>query len=269
MEHYPRASIRYHPGTMSILAPTQRLAAWQPVVGVQGLVVLALIVVGWRGLSHSSPSLPPIEGRLQAMDVPESLAAVNWAIERVPMDGALLEADVLRVTSFLALTGHGAGLDVEDIHISKKPQSDIVGADTLEAVVDVEGHVFDLPIFLDGLHRQRVVGRLQSLAFEVQPGGAMRGQVRVHYHRPLLPDTEWIRERLAVAAPGADAATPVLERAALLARWRVFEQTGVARVENAIQARTRVARELPANLITLRQLGGRFVWDADEGLAIR
>jgi hypothetical protein len=31
----------------------------------------------------------------------------------------------------------------------------------------------------------------------------------------------------------------------------------------------RLARELPANLITLRRLGGRFVWDADEGLAIR
>jgi len=76
MEHYPRASIRYHPFTMSILAPTQRLAAWQPVVGVQGLVVLALIVVGWRGLSHSSPSLPPLEGRLQAMDVPERRANI-------------------------------------------------------------------------------------------------------------------------------------------------------------------------------------------------
>ena len=254
---------------LTSLARTQRVAAWPTLVGVQGLVVLALAVVGWRAVSRPAPTLPPIEGRLQAMDVPRSLAAVNWAIEQAESDAALMEDDVLRVTSFLALTADGAGLDVDDIRVTRKTQTDMVGLDTVEAAIELEGHVFDLPIFLEGVHRQRVVGRLQSLAFDVEPGGKMRGQARIHYHRPRVDDTTWVGERLAVAAPGSDAAVPVLERAAVLAGWKAFAHATVVRNEQSMQARTRAARELPANLITLRKFGGRFVWDADEGLAIR
>jgi hypothetical protein len=254
---------------VTTLARTQRVAAWPTLVGVQGLVVLSLAVVGWRFVSMAVPAPPPIEGRLQSLDVPRALAAVNWAVDQAESDSALMEEDVLRVTSFLALTADGAGLDVEDIRITKKTQSDLVGVDTVEAMVDVDGHVFDLPIFLAGIHRQRVVGRLQSLAFDVEPGGHMRGQARIHYHRPRVNDTAWVSERLALAAPGADAAAPVLERAAVLAGWKAFAHSNVARAETAMQARTRVARELPANLITLRKFGGRFVWDADEGIAMR
>jgi hypothetical protein len=61
----------------------------------------------------------------------------------------------------------------------------------------------------------------------------------------------------------------VLERAATLAAWRAFSSSQPGRAERARDARSRAAKELPANLIELQSSGGRFVWDADEGLAIR
>lgn len=244
--------------------------AWPTLLGIQALVMLSL---GWM-LADSSTErtveVSDLERRLVALDIPSATSAVDHALGEVETDAALTDGDVLRVTSFLALAGQASGLDVVDIRIEaleEKAQGGNVAV--VEAVIDITGDLYDLPIFVDGAHRQRAVGALQSLAFDVSPGGSAKGQVRFRYHRPDFKDTSWIGPHLRLAAPGAAAATPVLEKASLLVSWKAYAQSEEQRNRRAMVSRARAARELPPNLVTLRQTGGRFVWDADAGIAIR
>jgi hypothetical protein len=239
-------------------------------LGVHAVVMLALGVTVWRNIDHNAVDIPPIEKRLLALDIPKAEAAVDYALDKAENKTAFTKSDVVGVTSFLALSAQGSGLRVDNISIETlaAPHGS-VGVDVVEAVIDLSGDLYDLPIFVDGVHRQRALGSLQSLAFDVKSGGAARGQVRIRYHRPVMPDTSWIGARLSLAAPGAATATPVLEKASTLASWKRFNASDAGRVEHAMSARARAARELPPNLVTLRQTGGRFVWDADAGIAIR
>lgn len=254
---------------MSTIAREQRTAAWPTLLGVQGLVLLTLGLLGWQVQDTATVQPAQVQSRLEALDLATASAAVEAAIAEARDDAALTEDDALRVSSFLSLTASGADLQVSDVRLVPLERQDVRGVQIVAAVLDISGHLYDLPIFLDGAHRQRTMGRLQSMAFDVQPGGTMQGQVRLHYYRPRPMDTSWIAARLAIAAPGAADLTPVLERAASLAAWRAFSSSQSGRAERARHARSRAALELPANLIELQSSGGRFVWDADEGIAIR
>ena len=238
-------------------------------MGVQALIVGSLT---WMALSTATPSQPVVtdlEQRLLALDIPTATAAVERSLSEVENPTALRDTDVLRVTSFLALAG--AGLLVEDIQIEVSPgaQQADAGVEIVEAIIDIRGDLYDLPIFVDGAHRQRAVGALQSLAFDVQPGGKAHGRVRFRYYRPLFKDTAWIEPWLATSTAGVSAATDVLVSASQLQSWREFNERGQERHRHAMSARARAARELPPNLVDLRATGGRFVWDADAGIAIR
>ena len=240
-------------------------------MGVQALIVGTL---AWMALSTTTPSEPAItdlEQRLLALDIPTATAAVERSLSEVENPTALRDTDVLRVTSFLALAGSGAGLLVEDIQIEVVPGAHRVdaGVEVVEAIIDIRGDLYDLPIFVDGAHRQRAVGALQSLAFDVQPGGEAHGRVRFRYYRPSFQDTAWIGAWLATSTAGAAAATDVLVSASELQSWRAFNERGQERHRHAMTARARAARELPPDLVDLRSTGGRFVWDADAGIAIR
>ncbi len=244
--------------------------AWPTLLGIQALVILSL---GWMfssSYTERTVEVSDLERRLLALDIPAATVAVDYALNDVKTDAALTDADVLRVTSFLALAGQASGLKVEDIRIEaldETPQHQ--GVQVVEAIIDIKGDLYDLPIFVDGAHRQRAVGALQSLAFDVDPGGAAKGQVRFRYHRPAFQDISWIAPHLMLSAPGAASAAGVLEKASSLTSWKAYNLSEEQRNRRAMVSRARAARELPPNLVTLRQTGGRFVWDADAGIAIR
>ncbi len=244
--------------------------AWPALLGVQGLVVLALGVMGIQADEQREIRVSELEQRLVELNIPDADNAVEYALRGVQTDAALTDGDVLRVTSFLALAGQAAGLTVEDIRIEALYDASIdEDVEVVEAVIDITGDLYDLPIFVDGAHRQRAVGALQSLAFDVQPGGMAKGQVRFRYHRPAFDDVDWIAPHLRLAAPGAASASVVLEKASTLLSWKQYRVSDEQRNRRAMASRARAARELPPNLVTLRQSGGRFVWDADAGIAIR
>lgn len=244
--------------------------AWPTILGVQGLVVVALGVMTMGHVVEPETQVTEVERRLLAVDLPRASASISAMLVTERSETALEDVDVLRVTSFLALAGQAAGLNVEDIVIEPVAGADApVGVEVVEAVIDLSGDLYDLPIFVDGAHRQRAMGALQSLAFDVKPGGKAKGRVRFRYHRPMFWDTDWIGPRLQLAAPGVASATPLLENAAELIAWRDFNDSDAVRTDRAMKARSRAARELPPNLVDLRSVGGRFVWDADAGIAIR
>ncbi len=244
------------------------IPAWPTILGVQGLILLALGGSLLASTAEREIEITDVERRLLAIDVPRVEAALGASLDQEIRETALKDTDVLRVTSFLALAGQAAGLSVDDVRI-EPVEGGPAGAEAVEAVIDLSGDLYDLPIFVDGAHRQRAMGALQTLAFDVKPGGKAQGRVRFRYHRPLFWDTEWIGPRLALAAPGVASATPVLESAASLIAWREFNAGEANRNATAMRARARAARELPPNLVDLRASGGRFVWDAEAGIAIR
>ena len=237
-------------------------------MGVQGLVILGLGASFFAATSVRDVEITDVERRLLAIDVPRVDAALSASLDAEVRETAREDGDVLRVTSFLALAGQAAGLSVDDVRI-EPVEGGPHGAEAVEAVIDLSGDLYDLPIFVDGAHRQQAMGALQTLAFDVQPGGRAQGRVRFRYHRPLFWDTDWIGPRLALAAPGVASAAPVLESAASLIAWRDFNAGEEVRNTTAMKARARAARELPPNLVDLRARGGRFVWDAEAGIAIR
>jgi hypothetical protein len=239
-------------------------------MGVQALIIGALTVMFLGASAERDVRVTEMDRRLLALDVPRASHAVEGALQAAQNPVALRDSDVLRVTSFLALAGSGAGLRVNDIQIEVIPEAQSQpGVEVVEAIIDIKGDLYDLPIFVDGAHRQRALGALQSLAFDVKAGGEAQGRVRFRYHRPMFQDTDWIGPHLATATPGASAATEVLIAASELRSWRIFNEQGDARNSLAMSARARAARELPPNLVHLRKAGGRFVWDADAGIAIR
>ncbi len=244
--------------------------AWPTILGIQGIVLLSLAWVTVGQMGEPEVKVTEVERRLLAIDIPRASSSVSALLTAERSETALEDLDVLRVTSFLALAGQAAGLKVDDIVIEPVPGVDApIGVEVVEAVIDLSGDLYDLPIFVDGAHRQRAMGALQSLAFDVRPGGRAQGRVRFRYHRPMFWDTDWIGPRLQLAAPGVATATPLLEDAADLIAWREFNASDATRTDRAMRARARAARELPPNLVDLRSTGGRFVWDADAGIAIR
>ena len=248
--------------------PRAGIPAWPTILGVQGLVILALSVSFFAATAEREVEITDVERRLLAIDVPRAGAVLSASLSAEVRETALEDSDVLRVTSFLALAGQAAGLSVDDVRIEPVAGGPH-GAEAVEAVIDLSGDLYDLPIFVDGAHRQRAMGALQTLAFDVKPGGQAQGRVRFRYHRPIFWNTEWIGPRLALAAPGVASAAPILESAASLIAWREFNAGEEARNSSAMSARARAARELPPNLVDLRARGGRFVWDAEAGIAIR
>jgi hypothetical protein len=253
-----------------ILKPQTGSPAWPMLLGVQALILAALGLMVFGSNTPRDIGVSALEKRLLALDIPRATAAIDGAVASAVNPTALKDSDVLRVTSFLALAGSAAGLHVDDIRIEvvEDPTAP-AEVEVVEALIDVTGDLYDLPIFVDGAHRQRAVGSLQALAFDVKAGGSTQGSVRFRYHRPVFSDTDWIAPHLAVAAPGAAAATDVLISAAELQAWRGFNETNQERRDRANSSRARVARELPPNLVDLRATGGRFIWDADAGIEIR
>ncbi len=131
------------------------------------------------------------------------------------------------------------------------------------STLSLAGDPYNLPIFLDGLHRQRALNHVVSL--EGRGGLIGQFQVRVRYYRPAAPDTGWVAPRLAAEEPEHAAAAALLEQAAWLSVWRRFQWEERGLVERAGRIRARVSRELAAPLITVRAGGGSLYWDAEQG----
>ncbi|MDP6934567.1 MAG: hypothetical protein QGG40_16710 [Myxococcota bacterium] len=242
------------------------IPAW-PVLAAVQVVALATLGGIWWGL-ESRPIAPPapLEQRLLDMDVPHALMAIEAELEEARNPMALRREEQGRVASFLSLAAQSAGLSASQVRF--EPATEESGLQWTEAVVDFHGDVFDLPIFLDSIHRQRAVGVVQWLDLEVVAGGQAKGTVRKRYSRPAPVEGGWISERLEEAASGVHRSAAPLELALELRSWRVFNQGERKMNRESKRARARVERELPHLLVQLRESGGRLTWSRTDGASI-
>ncbi len=262
---YPRPCNHPRRGVLE-LARAIKGPAWPTLLGLQLVVVGALVGVQLR-IEPSGPEPAPLEEQLIALDLPASEAALSSALESVAESRALPLGSERRAQSFLSLAAHGAELDVVGVDLVVAPPSQ--GLSHVDATVEVRGDLYDLPVFVDGLHHQTAIVLVEGLAVEGAAGGEMTARLIVRYLRPDAGNTDWIDARLVNGAPGADSAGPVLSQAATLLAWRQFE----ARLPSyEVERDTRwesLMRELPAALIGLREQGGNIRWSPEEGLRVR
>ncbi|MFT5682003.1 MAG: hypothetical protein ACI8RZ_002921 [Myxococcota bacterium] len=236
-----------------------KIPAWPILGGLQILTFGVLIVAGLRTLP---PRLPPLAQRLSDLDEVQAVADVAAAIKEADSGRALQPDDEKRAELFLRLLSQAAELQLLSISLSPSLIAPTMEAlHPIDATLSLVGDPYNLPIFLDGLQRQRVVNHVVSV--EGKGGVIGRFTVRIRYYRPIAPQTDWIATRLAEEEPEHAEAAALLEQAAWLSVWRRFQWEERGLVEQAAEIRSRVSRELAAPLIEVRSGGGSLSWTAE------
>jgi hypothetical protein len=236
----------------------EKISAWSLLGGLQ-LLILGGLIVG--GFSLLPPSMPPVAERLSMLDKTVALAAVVSAIDGADSGRALQPDDEQRATMFLQLLSQAAEMELLSLTLNPGPQAEAL--QSVDVTLQLAGDPFNLPIFLDGLQRQRAVNHLISL----EGSGGLIGQftLTVRYYRPIFQDNDWILQRLVHEEPEHADASHLLQQAAVLTIWRRFQWEERDLVATAAVLRSRVSRELAAPLMSVRAGGGRLAWDAEQG----
>ncbi|NOY26876.1 MAG: hypothetical protein GXP62_13475 [Oligoflexia bacterium] len=239
-------------------------AAW-PILSAINLAIAATLFCVWLWTDWSGGAGKALFDRASSLDMAQAADALAAAED----DGrraarALMPEDQGRTASFLSLTASAAGLQTTAVDFSVAAEG-LPCCDAVDASIDLQGDIFDLPIFLDGLHRQAALGQVMGLAALVEPGGTARARVVVRYLRPHLPDPADIARRSVATAPDS-AWSSLWLRAATVAAWRDAAQVAEARSAVVTQTQRRLLHELPAGLAGLRLSGGSLRWTAKTGL---
>ena len=198
-------------------AESRGAPAWPLLAGIQLGILLAILGAGWSSL----PARPaPLPERLAALDPDTAAAAVQAARARADTGRALSPAAEARTLQFLTLQARAAGMDVQSSRLRPGIAQD--GVQPVDMVLTVVGDPYHLPIFLDGLHRQRAINHPLSVRGS-GAGGRTEFAVTVRFYRPVVPEGGWVAPRLSAAAPAHAAQAPLLEAGLELAAWRRFQ----------------------------------------------
>ena len=225
--------------------------AWPVLAGLQLSILVTLLAVGV--LQRPAPfSLPEA---LASLDEPVARAAVAQSIERAQRGPALL--DESRVRSFLSLLGQAASMVVSEAILTEQPPQ--AGVLPVEVRLQLIGDPYDLPIFIDGLFRQRAVEEVRSVSGRSQGRGEGAAfQLVLWYHRPVDASTSWIAATLQEQAPGCEHLEELLSSASILLSWKQFYYRLPKLLTIAQQSRHYFARELALPLISLQNEGTPF-----------
>ena len=123
------------------------LPAW-PVLG--GLQLLMLIGLTTALIFTLPPRLAPVEERLAGLDLAQATTDVEAAIHTADSGRALLADDEQRTTMFLQLLSQAAELQLHSIQLTPGLREEAL--QTVDAVMELSGDPYNLPIFLDPSH---------------------------------------------------------------------------------------------------------------------
>lgn len=237
-----------------VAAPTRARPGWPYLALSQVAALCGLCLVT---LATTPPPLPPLSQRLQQLSPEPTAALLADAVQKADTGRALSADDESRTIRFLTLQAQAAGMRISDV--SFRPGVSDDGVRPVDVRLTLQGDPYHLPIFLDGLHRQRTVNHPLS----VKGDGAGRSatfSVLLRYYRPAHGELGWVSALLAEQAPEVADRAPVLEQAARLAEWRYFQTRERALVTEAAQVRGAVARKLARQLIEMRARGASIDW---------
>lgn len=231
-------------------------SAWRVLAPLYLGTVLGLMVVCWFQTPRNTSSF---EDRLQRLSTDEAATSLDAALQKADTGRALMPDDEARAQRFLLLQAQAAGMLAEEVTF--RPGISTNGMRPVEARLVLVGDPYHLPIFLDGLYRQRAINH--PLSVQASGGGRqVRFVLRIRYHRPALSDVDWVAARMIEQWPAAVQYTPMLQQAARLMEWQHFRSQERRLTEEANRTRKTIARELAPALIALRASGERLSWSS-------
>jgi hypothetical protein len=166
--------------------------------------------------------------------VAERAAAFDWAgaadrasarvdEREAALGGALLPGDEALLSQLLRLQAESAHLDLGDVSFTPLPREGPVVPVAL--ALELRGPYYELPIFLDGLYRQRHLVEVQRITVEAD--GPMDAQVlcrvEARLARPApVPEVDPLVERVGQGPAARGFVHAALRDAARLARYERF-----------------------------------------------
>ncbi len=231
--------------------------AWPALLAVQLTLALAFVAVG---LTLAPPRAldpaPPIEQRLQALDLPASEAAVGAALAQLAVPGQLAPGDEAAAEAALEAAAQAAGLSLAGLSWAS-PR--VEGASTrLPFSLQLRGDPYGLPILLSGLARGPLDLRVEAIDAMSAGGHAANLRVDLSFSRPVAP--LGLVGRASGRGAGGRRPRAGLEDAGRLAAARAYGAEADRRKQQSLAAAQDAALRLAPALIRLRSEGGRLTW---------
>jgi len=211
----------------------------------------------------STVSLGSMEERLQRVDPSVAGVGLNQQLQGISPGIAMRPEDEIRVTSFLHLLARASDLNLLDAKFY--PGDNLDGVQPINVRLTMDGSPYNLPIFLDGLHRQRTVPWIRYLKVRKDADGIVQMEMDLRYHRPATVDLSWIADQLQEEGSESEALTGVMTQAHEVLVWRHFLSQEKRLVERALADRRQAVVDMSALLISLKQHGGVLTWSPEAG----
>lgn len=241
--------------------------------GVRGLIAFGAVLL--LGLGALAWRLRPPEVPDQGLELDARLTSFNWAHGadlasaeadrlRRALGPALLEGEEETLAQLLRMQAESADLSLGPVRFGAGACED--GAQRVGLTLDLLGAYYDLPIFLDGLYRQRHLVEIDRVTVEARGAHGVRVacHVEAHLFRPVsVPAMDGLAVR-ASAEPGArtfagaalrDAAA-IVRRERFMARLPGLEARSQANRHLVMRTLPRLVRQLASS--SLEWAGATF-----------
>jgi hypothetical protein len=228
--------------------------------GILALVGLALALcaallgaAGWLLSSERGEEPEPsvsLEERVQAIDVVRAADRLSLELEalRGELGFALMPGEEENLARLLRLQAESSEVALGTVRFEPQEREGMLQVVSLE--LEVQGAYYDIPIFVDGLFRQRHAVEIRRLTLETADSRAVRVACRIEARlfRPVEIPSEPLRDTIDAAELGASQrgfATTALAHAAQLEAWERFLTERPGLLERSQANRRLVMRTIP------------------------
>jgi hypothetical protein len=233
--------------------PRSARAGVIPLLWLGGALCLLLGVAA--ALLLRGPAPPPVperslQERVEAIDVVQAadLMADQLDRARAALTPALMPGEEETLAQLLRMQAEAADVELGPVRFETLGRDDLLESVGLE--LELTGAYYDLPIFVDGLFRQRHVVEVHRLTIESAGPGAVRvvGRVEARLFRPVAVSEAPIRESVDavdLSASERGFAANALAAAAQLEAYEHFLELQPALLERKQANRRLVMRTIP------------------------
>ncbi len=245
------------------------LAAWLSLA----ILLAALGLAVWRLAPRSSseqPAQASFEQRVEAIDVvyASDVLSQHLALARTELDAALLNGQEETLVQLLRMQAEAASVELGTLRFDLPPRDGFLQEVSLE--LELTGAYYDLPIFLDGLYRQRHAVEIHRITIEADGplDAQVASRVEARLFRPVSIPEDELRATVSDADLGASdkafATTAVLDAARLEACERFVAMVPELRERSWVNRRL-VMRTIPRLVRKLPQSPMDWVGATFEG----
>ncbi len=231
-----------------------------------GLMTVAFLACFLAWIKVFPPTPQPVDETRTAAQSDLSNHELKFAVEQLEievrqneraLDAAFFAGDEPTLLAFLTLQAESAGMQFGESEVTPLPRDGVVRP--IELTFTAEGNFYDLPIFLDGLFRQRSVLIIETLSVtsKVPLSPQVDTRVTARLYRPVKPGGAGLlalasQEMGGLVDAGARGLfSAALQHAATLEAMEGFRSEVSRLSENSDKNRQRVMETLPRILKAL------------------